>query len=189
MKDSIDQEDIVNMKVFFVELKINLILRKHFKKRTSNIKSIRKFLNIMLNEKNLNTMIKKLKKFKRDVVYEIVYCMKKQLKNSVDEDNLLFENDHRLKKKKTLKNNIKSLKKSHKKKLSKLYEKIDVLKNVIKKSTSSITKTFSKSKSSMKISNSSLFSNEKAMFVSQCQSDSCIVLLGLGLPAPRAQNS
>ena len=88
------------MKMFFVELKINLILKKHFKKKTSNIESIRKSLNIMLNEKNLNTMIKKLKKFKRNVVYEIVYCMKKQLKNSVDENNFLFENNHRLKKKK-----------------------------------------------------------------------------------------
>ena len=115
MKNSIDQENIVDMKVFFVESKINLILRKHFKKRTSNIESIRKSLNIMLNEKNLNTMIKKLKKFKRDVVYKIVYCIKKQFKNSVDENNLLFENDHKLKKKKkTLKNNIKSLKKSYK---------------------------------------------------------------------------
>ena len=88
----------------------------------------------MLNEKNLNTMIKKLKKFKRDVVYEIVYCMKKQFKDSVDENNLLFENDHKLKKKKkTLKNNIKLLKKNYKKKLSKFCGKIDVLKNVIKK--------------------------------------------------------
>ena len=82
MKDSIDQENIVDIKVFFVESKINLIMKKHFKKRTSNIESIRKFLNIMLNEKNLNTLIKKLKKFKRNVVYEIVYCMKKQFINS-----------------------------------------------------------------------------------------------------------
>ena len=111
MNDTIDQNDIVDKKVFFVESKINLILRKHFKKKTSNIESIRKFLNIMLNKKNLNTLIKKLKKFKRNVVYEIVYCMKKQFKNSVDENNFLLENDHRLKKKKTLKNNIKSLKK------------------------------------------------------------------------------
>ena len=156
------------MKMFFVESKINLILKKHFRKKTSKTESIRKSLNIMLNEKNLNTMIKKLKKFKQNVVYEIVYCIKKSLKNSVDEDNLLFENDHRLKKKKkTLKNNIKSLKKSHKKKFSKFYEKIDVFKNVIKKSTSSITKTFFESKRSMEISNSSLFSDEKAMFVSQ----------------------
>ena len=124
----------------------------------------------MLNEKNLNTLIKKLKKFKRDVVYKIVYCMKKQFRNSVDEKNFLLENDHKLKKKKkTLKNNIKSLKKSYKKKLSKFYERIDVFKNVIKKSASSITKisSNSKSKRSMKISDSSLFSNEKAMFVSQ----------------------
>ena len=122
----------------------------------------------MLNEKNLNTIIKKLKKFKQDVVYEIVYCMKKQFKNSVDEDNLLFENDHKLKKKKkTLKNNIKLLKKSYKNKLSKFYERIDVFKNVIKKSTLSITKIFSKSKQSIKISNSSLFLNEKAMLVFQ----------------------
>ena len=67
----------------------------------------------MLNEKNLNTMIKKLKKFKRNVVYKIVYSMKKQFKNNVDENNLLFEDDYRLKKKKkTLKNNIKLLKES-----------------------------------------------------------------------------
>ena len=92
IEDSIYQKDIVDMKVFFVESKINLILKKHSKKRTSNIESIRRFLNIMLNEKNLNTLIKKLKKFKRNVVYEIVYCMKKQLKNSVDENNLLLEN-------------------------------------------------------------------------------------------------
>ena len=154
------------MKVFFVESKINLILKKHFKKRTSNIESIRKSLNIMLNEKNLNTLIKKLKKFKRDVVYEIVYCMKKHFKNSVDDDNLLLKEEHKMKKKrKTLKNEIKSLKKSHKKKLSKLYERIDVFKNVIKKSTSS--KIFSKSKRSMKISDSSLFSDEKTMLVFQ----------------------
>ena len=122
----------------------------------------------MLNEKNLNTMIKKLKKFKRDVVYEIVYCMKKQFKDSVDEDNFLLENDHRLKKKKkTLKNNIKLLKKSYKKEFSKFYEKIDVFKNVIKKNTLSITKIFSKNKRSMKISNLSLFSDEKTMFISQ----------------------
>ena len=100
MKDSIDQKNIIDMKMFFVESKINLILRKHSKKRTSNIESIRKFLNIMSNEKNLNTLIKKLKKFKRNVVYEIVYCMKKQLKNSVDENNFLLENDHKLKEKK-----------------------------------------------------------------------------------------
>ena len=99
MKNAVCQKNIIDIKVFFVQSKINLILRKHFKKKTSNIESIRKFLNIMLNEKNLNTMIKKLKKFKRNVVYEIVYCMKKQLKNSVDEINLLLENDHRLKKK------------------------------------------------------------------------------------------
>ena len=168
MNDTINQNDIVDMKVFFVELKINLILRKHFKKRTSNIESIRKFLNIMLNEKNLNTLIKKLKKFKRNVVYEIVYCMKKHFKNNVDDDNLLLKKEHKMKKKKkTLKNNIKSLKKSYKKKLSKFYEKIDVFKNVIKKSASSITKTFSKSKRSMKISDSSLFSNEKTMLVFQ----------------------
>ena len=77
MKDSIDQKVIIDMKMFFVESKINLILKKDFKKRTSNIESIRKFLNIMLNEKNLNAMIKKLKKFKRNVMYEIVYSMKK----------------------------------------------------------------------------------------------------------------
>ena len=113
-------------------------------------------------------MIKKLKKLKRNVVYEIVHCIKKQFKNNVDENNFLLENDHKLKKKKkTLKNNIKSLKKSQKKKLSKFYEKIDVLKNVIKNSTLSITKIFSKSKRSMKISNSSLFSDEKTMFVFQ----------------------
>ena len=100
MKDFIDQKNIIDIKVFFVESKINLILKKHFKKRTSNIESIRKFLNIMLNEKNLNTLIKKLKKFKRNVVYKIVYCMKKQLKNSVDENNYLLEDDHKLKKKK-----------------------------------------------------------------------------------------
>ena len=112
MNDTIDQNDIVDKKVFFVESKINLILKKHFKKKTSNIKSIRKSLNIMLNEKNLNTIIKKLKKFKRNVMYKIVYCMKKQFKNNVDENNFLLEDDHRLKKKKkTLKNNIKSLKK------------------------------------------------------------------------------
>ena len=99
MKNSIDQKDIIDIKVFFFESKMNLILKKHFKKRTSNIESIRKLLNIMLNEKNSNTLIKKLKKFKRDVVYEIVYCMKKQLKNNVDENNLLLENDYRLKKK------------------------------------------------------------------------------------------
>ena len=129
MKDLIDQENIVDIKVFFVESKINLILKKHFKKRTSNIESIRKFLNIMLNEKNLNTLIKKLKKFKQNVVYKVVFCMKKQFKNSVDENYFLLENDYKLKKKKkTLKNNIKSLKKNHKKKLSKLYEKIDVFK-------------------------------------------------------------
>ena len=98
MKDSICQKNIVVMKVFFVELKINLILKKHFKKRTSNIESIRKSLNIMLNEKNLNTLIKKLKKFKRNVVYEIVYCMKKHFKNSVDDDNLLLKKEHRMKK-------------------------------------------------------------------------------------------
>ena len=156
------------MKVFFVESKINLILKKHFKKRTSNIELIRRFLNIMLNEKSLNTMIKKLKKFKRDVVYEIVYCMKKHFKNSVDDDNLLLKEEHKMKKKrKTLKNEIKSLKKSHKKKLSKLYERIDVFKNVIKKSTSSITKISSKSKRSMKISDLSLFSDEKAMLIFQ----------------------
>ena len=141
---------------------------KALQKKPSNIESIRKFLNIMLNEKNLNTLIKKLKKFKRNVVYEIVYCMKKHFKNNVDDDNLLLKKEHKMKKKKkTLKNNIKSLKKSYKKKLSKFYEKIDVFKNVIKKSTSSITKIFSKSKQSMKMSNSSLLSNEKAMFVSQ----------------------
>ena len=168
MKDSICQEDIVDMKVFFVESKINLILRKHSRKKTSNIESIRKFLNIMLNEKNLNTMIKKLKKFKRNVVYEIVYCIKKQFRNNVDENNFLLENDHKLKKKKkTLKNNIKSLKKNYKKKLSKLYERIDVFKNVIKKSTSSITKISFESKRSIKISNSSLFLDEKAMLVFQ----------------------
>ena len=168
MNDTIDQDDIVDMKVFFVESKINLILKKHSKKRTSNIESIRRFLNIMLNEKNLNTLIKKLKKFKRNVVYEIVYCMKKQFKNSVDESNFLFEEKHRMKKKKkALKNNIKLLKKNHKKKLSKFYEKIDVFKNVIKKSASSITKIFSKNKRSMKISDSSLFLDEKAMFVFQ----------------------
>ena len=125
MNNTIDQNNIIDMKMFFVELKINLILRKHFKKKTSNIESIRKFLNIMLNEKNLNTLIKKLKKFKRDVVYKIVYCMKKQFKNSVDENNFLLEDDYKLKKKKkTLKSNIKSLKKNQKKKLSKFYEKM-----------------------------------------------------------------
>ena len=101
MKNSIDQEDIVDIKMFFVESKIDLILRKHFKKKSSNIESIRKFLNIMLNKKNLNTLIKKLKKFKRNVVYEIVYCIKKQLRNNVDENNYSFENDHRLKKKRS----------------------------------------------------------------------------------------
>ena len=134
MKDFIDQKNIIDIKVFFVESKINLILKKHFKKKTSNIESIEKALNIVLNEKNLNTIIKKLKKFKQNVVYEIVYCMKKQFKNSIDENNLLFENDYKLKKKKkTLKNNTKSLKKSHKKRFSKFYERIDVFKNVIKK--------------------------------------------------------
>ena len=168
MNDTIDQDDIIDMKVFFVESKINLILKKHFKKKTSNIESIRRFLNIMLNEKNLNTLIKKLKKFKRNVVYKIVYCMKKHFKNSVDDDNLLLKEEHKMKKKrKTLKNEIKSLKKNHKKKLSKFYEKIDIFKNVIKKNVSSITKIFSKSKRSMKISNSSLFSNEKTMLVFQ----------------------
>ena len=112
-------------------------------------------------------MIKKLKKFKRDVVYEIVYYMKKQFKNNVDENNFLLENDHRLKKKKTSKNNIKSLNKSYKTKSSKFYKKIDVFKNVIKKNTLSITKISSKNKRSIKISNSSLFLNEKAMFVLQ----------------------
>ena len=99
MNDTIDQNDIIDMKMFFVESKINLILKKHFKKRTSNIESIRKFLNIMLNEKNLNTLIKKLKKFKRNVVYEIVYCMKKHFRNNVDDDNLLLEKEHKMKKK------------------------------------------------------------------------------------------
>ena len=84
MKNSIYQKNIIDIKVFFVESKRNLILKKQFKKRTSNIESIRKFLNTMLNKKNLNTMIKKLKKFKRNVMYEIVYCMKKQFKNSVE---------------------------------------------------------------------------------------------------------
>ena len=56
INDTIDQNDIVDIKVFFVKSKIDLILRKHFKKRTSNIESIRKSLNIMLNEKNLNTL-------------------------------------------------------------------------------------------------------------------------------------
>ena len=84
----------------FCRIKNKSDIEKTFLKKTSNIESIRKFLNIVLNKKNLNTMIKKLKKFKRDVVYEIVYCMKKQLKNSVDEKNFLLENDHKLKKKK-----------------------------------------------------------------------------------------
>ena len=98
MNDTIDQNDIIDMKVFFVESKINLILRKYFRKKTSNIESIRKFLNIMLNEKNLNTLTKKLKKIKRNVVYKIVYCMKKHFKNNVDDDNLLLKKKHKKKK-------------------------------------------------------------------------------------------
>ena len=70
MNDTIDQNDIVDKKVFFAESKIDLILRKHSKKRTSNIESIRKPLNIMLNEKNLNTLFKKLKKFKQRRCYK-----------------------------------------------------------------------------------------------------------------------
>ena len=36
MKNSIDQKNIIDMKVFFVESKINLILRKHSKKNVEH---------------------------------------------------------------------------------------------------------------------------------------------------------
>ena len=37
MKNSIHQKNIIVMKVFFVESKINLILRKHFKEKRETL--------------------------------------------------------------------------------------------------------------------------------------------------------
>ena len=43
MKDLICQKDIIVIKMFFVELKINLILKKHFKKKRRTLNRFENF--------------------------------------------------------------------------------------------------------------------------------------------------
>ena len=123
--------------------------------------SLRKFLNVVLNEKIVKKMKHDLKRGARIEIFHVMFYLKERYRNVIDENNTMFEKEIKITEleKKFRRNIIEFIKKNH-----------NFQKNIILNSRYSTSMTNLSSvadKCFVKISNSSLFSNEKNMSVFQ----------------------
>ena len=145
--------------------KLKSILKQH----SENFKNVRRSVFVMMSAVTMKQIMKKLLKCDRANVIEVVYCLKKQLNERMNNNSLLYENyENKLKKKK-------ARKKHFREKIVKLKKQIhEFQKLIVENSFIDVKLTFdvnstleSVIKRTMKISNFFMFNAEKTMSITQ----------------------
>ena len=127
-----------------------------------NSKKLCLFLNVVLNEKIMQQVKRELKRFERQKILQVMFFIKKHYRDILDENVNLHEYAKKeRKKKKTLKKNLWRI-------IFNLTNKINNLQRNVNKNSKITIRVISVDaieKRSMKMSNSSMFSNKKIISI------------------------